>query len=96
MPLAVEPTLHLVEKLRLAEKLARRIARENQIHAKPRDLRRALNSDGSTVQAVLQNWIFGLIENQPEIFQDPEEAERFFGRCFRDRMLEAFPGACEL
>ena len=96
MLLATPSSLHLVEKLRIAERLAMKIARESQIHAEPRELRQALDSDGSTVHAVLQNWIFDLIENRPEIFQDLEAAEQYIARTLRETMLEAFPGACEL
>ena len=96
MSLATQSSLHIVEKLRVAEHLAMKIARENQIHAEPRELRQALAGDGTTVHGVLQNWIFGLIENRPEVFHDLEEAERFVSRRLRDRMLEVFPGACEL
>jgi hypothetical protein len=96
MSLAVEPSLHLVEKLRLAEKLARQLAKENPIHAEPRELRGALGSDGSTVHAVLKNWIFDLIEDRSEMFRDLEEAELFVSRTLQEVMLKAFPGACEL
>ena len=96
MSLATQSSLHLVEKLRIAERLAMKIARENQIHAEPTELRHALDSEGTTAHAVLQDWIFHLIESRPEMFHDFEEAEQFVSRTLRETMLEAFPGACEL
>ena len=96
MSFVSEHQIGLLEKLRISERLASHIIMEGQIHAEPRHLKRALDSDGSTTQAVLKNWIYGLIESRPEIFQDREEAERFVQRAFREKILEAFPGACNL
>ncbi|RFF27194.1 hypothetical protein DZK25_09460 [Wenzhouxiangella sp. 15181] len=91
-----EQVIGLVDRLRISDQLASQIVQQGQLHAEPRVLRGVLNSDGSTVHAVLRNWIFGLIETQPELFQNLEEAECFVTRALTERMLEAFPGACEL
>ena len=91
-----DPVMGLVDRLRISEKLASQIVQQGQLHAEPRVLSRVLDSDGSTVHSVLKNWVFALIETQPEQFQNLEEAERFVTRALTESMLEAFPGACEL
>ncbi len=96
MSFVSEQSIGLVEKLRISERLASHIIKQGQLRAEPGDLRLALDSDGSTTQAVLKNWIFGLFESRPEVFSDPEEAERFVARAFREKLLEAFPDACDL
>jgi hypothetical protein len=96
MEYITEQDMGLVDRLRISDQLASQIVQEGQLHAEPRVLRHVLNSDGSTVHAVLKNWIYGLIEAQPERFQNLEEARRFVTRALTERMLEAFPGACEL
>lgn len=96
MSYVAEQPIGLIEKLRVSERLADRIVKQGLIHADPRTLRRALDSDGSTVHAVLKNWIFGMVETRPEQFHNVEEAERFVERALRARMLEAFPDACNL
>lgn len=96
MSLLVEEPFGLVEKLRLSESLASQIIEKNELHADPADLRRVLGNDGSTSQSVVKNWVFDLIESHPERFQDAEEAERFITLTFREKLAEAFPGACEL
>jgi len=96
MDYIAEQDMGLVDRLRFSDQLASQIVQQGQLHADPRDLRRVLNSDGSSVHAVLKNWVFSLIETQPERFQNLEEAERFVTRALTERMLEAFPGRCEL
>lgn len=96
MEYITEQDMGLVDRLRISDQLASQIVQEGQLHAEPRVLRRVLNSDGSTVHSVLKNWIFALIEAEPERFQNLEEAERFVTRALTESMLEAFPGACEL
>lgn len=91
-----DQAIGLVDGLRISDQLASQIVQQGQLHAELRILRRVLNSDGSTVHAVLKNWIYGLIETQPELFQNPEEAERFVTCVLTESMLEAFPGGCEL
>ena len=96
MSFVSEHPIGLCEKLRISDRLASHIIMEGQVHTEPRHLKRVLDSDGSTTHAVLKNWIYGLIESRPEIFQDREEAERFVQRTFREKILEVFPGACNL
>ncbi|RFF27201.1 MULTISPECIES: hypothetical protein [unclassified Wenzhouxiangella] len=96
MEYITEQDMGLVERLRISDQLASQIVQHGQLHAEPRVLSRVLDSDGSTVHSVLKNWIFALIEAEPERFQNLEEAERFATRALTESMLEAFPGACEL
>ena len=91
-----EQVMGLVDRLRISDQLASQIVQQGQLHAEPRVLRRVLNSDGSTVHSVLKNWVFGLIEAQPELFQNLEDAERFVTHALIETMFEAFPGSCEL
>lgn len=91
-----EQDMGLVDRLRISHQLASQIVQQSQLHAEPCVLGSVLNSDGSTVHSVLKNWILGLIETQPELFQSLDEAERFVTRALTERMIEAFPGACEL
>lgn len=85
----------LLERLRFSQLLAGRIVQHGHIHAEPRHLRRALNSDGSTTKGILKNWIYDLVEAEPELLHDPGEAEQMVTRALREKMLRAFPGACE-
>jgi hypothetical protein len=96
MTFVAEQPFGLVEKLRISENFASHIIRQGHLHAEPGDLRHALDSIGPNNRVVLKNWVFGLIETQPEMFLDPAEAERFVDRTLREKMLDAFPGACEL
>ena len=96
MSFVAKQPIGLVEKLRISERLASHIIREGQLHAEPKDLRLALSSDGTTVHAVLKNWVLGLIESWPDQFHSMEEAELFVRRALQDKMLEFFPDACSL
>lgn len=95
MSFVTEQPIDLVEKLRISERLASHIIREGQLHAESKDLRLALGSNGTTVHAVLKNWVLGLIESWPDQFYSMEEAEHFVGGALREKMLETFPGNCE-
>lgn len=96
MPIAGEHTLNLFSKLRSSERLADQIIRRGELHVEARHLRHALESEGSTVRAVLKNWISGLMESEPGQFEDPEEAENFVTRELLARLAETFPGAVNL
>ena len=96
MSFVTEQPIGLIEKLRISERLASHIIREDKLHAEPKYLRLALASDGTTVHAVLKNWIFSLVETQPDQFHNLKDGERFIERELREKMLEAFPKACNL
>lgn len=61
-----------------------------------RHLRYVLESDGSTIRAVLKNRSYNLFESHPDKFDDIWEAENFVTEALLTKLLEAFPDAVNL
>ena len=93
MSIAAEQCLGLLNRLKRAEDIANVIINEGQLHCEASHLRHALRSEGSTVQAVLKNRVYSLMESDPGQFDELEEAENFVIRELVARLAEAFPDA---
>ena len=96
MSIAAAQAPGLFKRLNRAEEIANVIIKKGQLHCEASHLRLALRSEGSTVQAVLKNWIYSLMESQPGQFGDLEEAENFVTRELLARLAETFPDAVNL
>ena len=93
MSIAAAQAPGLFKRLNRAEKIANVIIKKGQLHCEASHLRYALQSEGSSVQAVLKNWIYGLMESDPGQFHELEDAENFVIRELVARLAEAFPDA---
>lgn len=86
----------LVQRLRVSEQLTSRILEEIEIHVDARPLRSILGSDGSTVHAVIKNWVLDQMDSQAEYALEPATAQEDLARRLRCIFLEAEPDACNL
>ena len=86
----------LIQRLRVSEQLTSRILEKIEIHFDTRALRGILSSDGSTVHAVVKNWVLNQMDAQAEHAIDPATAQENFARRLRCIFLEAQPDACKL